>query len=167
MFVYELNGCGFKSRCSHLKSSCSETFRNEKCGIFWAKKLMERWYLLITEKFLFFTFRWWEIWSFLGQEVDGKDYIYWLQKSSCFKLCDDDKYGLFLSQEVDGKDYFYCLQKTFPWWEIWSFFNQKMDGKMIFTGYREVIILNFSVMGNAIFFLAKKLMERWYLLGLF
>ena len=41
-----------------------------------------------------------------------------------------------------------------------------MDGKIIFTGYGEVIILNFSVMGNAIFFLSKKLMERWYLLGL-
>ena len=31
----------------------------------WAKKLMERWYLLITEKVLFWTFRWWEKRSFL------------------------------------------------------------------------------------------------------
>ena len=111
-----------------------------KNGIFWAKKLMERWYLPVTEKFLFWTFRWWEIWSFLSQEVDGKDDIYWLRKSSCFELFGGGKYGLFLSQEVDGK--------------------------MIFTGY-PVLVLNFSVMGNTIFFSAKKLMERWYLLGLF
>ena len=76
----------------------------------WAKKLIERWYLLISEKVLFWTFRWWEIRSFLSQEVDGK---------------------------------------------------------MIFTGYWEVLVLNFSVMGNTVFFSAKKLMERWYLLGLF
>ena len=102
----------------------------------------------------------------MGQGVDGKVYIYWLLKSSCFKLPDDEKYGLFLSQEVDGKDYFYWLPKLFWWWEILPFFSRKMDGKIIFTGYGEVIILNFSVMGNAIFFLSKKLMERWYLLGL-
>ena len=44
---------------------------------FWAKKLMERWYLLITEKFLFWTFRWWEIWSFFSQKVDGKMIFTW------------------------------------------------------------------------------------------
>ena len=76
----------------------------------WAKKLIERWYLLISEKVLFWTFRCWEIRSFLSQEVDGK---------------------------------------------------------MIFTGYWEVLVLNFSVMGNMVFFSAKKLMERWYLHGLF
>ena len=67
-----------------------------------------------------------------------KDDIYWLLKSSCFELFDDGKYGLFLSQEVDGK--------------------------MIFTGYWKVLVLNFSVMGNTVFFWVKKLMERWYLL---
>ena len=76
----------------------------------WAKKLTEIWYLLITGKFLFWTFQWWEIRFFLSQEVDGK---------------------------------------------------------MIFTGCWEVLVLNFSVMGNTAFFSAKKLMERWYLLGLF
>ena len=64
----------------------------------WAKKLIERWYLLIIEKILFWTFPWWEI-------------------------------GLFLSQEVNGK--------------------------MVFTGYWEVLVLNFSVMGNTVFFSAK------------
>ena len=65
---------------------------------FWAKKSMERWYLLITEKVLFWTFRWWEIRSFLSQEFDGK---------------------------------------------------------MIFTGYWEVLLLNFSVIGNSLFFSQK------------
>ena len=68
---------------------------------FWAKKVMERWYLLITEKFLFWTFRWWEIRCFLSQEVDGK---------------------------------------------------------MIFTGYLEILVLNFSVMENTVFFQPK----RWW-----
>ena len=76
----------------------------------WAKKLIERLYLLITEKVLFWALRWWEIQSFLSQEVDGK---------------------------------------------------------MIFTGYWQVLVLNFSVMGNTVFFWIKKLMKRWYLHGLF
>ena len=76
---------------------------------FWAKKVMERWYLLITEKFLFWTFR---------------------------------------------------------WWEIRSFFSQGVDRKMIFTGYWEVLVSNFSVMRNTGFFSVKKFMERWCLLGL-
>ena len=76
----------------------------------WAKRLIERWYLLITEKVLFWTFRWWKIRSFLSQEAGGK---------------------------------------------------------MIFTGYGEVLVLNFPVMGNTVFFTAKQLMEGWYLRDLF
>ena len=38
---------------------------------------------------------------------------------------------------------------------------------MIFTGFLEVLVLNFWVMGNTVFFQPKKLMERLYLLGLF
>ena len=64
----------------------------------WAKKLIERWYLLITEKVLFWIFG-------------------------------DGKYGIFLSQEVDGK--------------------------IIFTGYWEVLALKFLVMGNTVFFQPK------------
>ena len=76
----------------------------------WAKKLTEIWYLLVTGKILFWTFRWWEIRSFLSQEVAGK---------------------------------------------------------VIFTSYWEVLVLNFSMMGKTVFFSAKKLTERWYLRGLF
>ena len=81
-----------------LKSFCFEFFRDKKYGIFWAKKLMEIWYLLITEKFLF--------------------WIFWR-------------------------------------WKIWSFLRQKVNGKMKFTGYSKVLVLNFSVMGNTVFFQPK------------
>ena len=56
---------------------------------------------------------------------------------------------------------------TFRWWKIRSFLSHKVGEKMIFTDYGEVLVLNFSVMGNKVFFTAKKLMERWYLHGLF
>ena len=36
-----------------LKRSCFKIVGDEKYGLFWAKKLMKRWYLLITEKSLF------------------------------------------------------------------------------------------------------------------
>ena len=82
-------------------------FLEGKNVVFWVKKLMEIWYLLITEKFLFWSFREWEIRPFL---------------------------------------------------------SQKVDGKMLFTDYWKVLVLNFLVIGNTVFFWAKKLMERWYLL---
>ena len=67
----------------------------------WAKKLIERWYLLITEKVLFWMFRWWKIRSFFESTSWWKDDIYWLRRSSCFELFGDGKYGLFYSQKVD------------------------------------------------------------------
>ena len=91
---------------------------------FWAKKLMERWYLLITEKFLFWTFRWWEIRSFFESRNWWKDDIYWLLRSSCFELFGNGKYGLFFSQSW-WKDDIYLVFLRFPWysrtWEIWFF----------------------------------------------
>ena len=36
--------------------------------VFWAKTFMGRWYLLITEKVLFWNFGWWEISSFFLQK---------------------------------------------------------------------------------------------------
>ena len=38
---------------------------------------------------------------------------------------------------------------------------------IMFIDYWKVLVLNVSVMGNTVFFTAKKLVERWYLLGLF
>ena len=43
---------------------------------FWVKKLMARWYLLVNEKFFFWTFQWWEIQSFYQPKSWWKDDIY-------------------------------------------------------------------------------------------
>ena len=53
---------------------------------------------------------------------------------------------------------------SFREWKIQSFLSQKVDGKMIFTDYWKALVLNFSVMGNTVFFWVKKFMERWNLL---
>ena len=45
-----------------------------------------------------------------------------------------------------------------------TFLSQRVDGNVIFTDYWKVLVLIFSGMGNTVFFSAKKLMERWYLL---
>ena len=75
----------------------------------WAKKLTEIWYLLITGKFLFWTFRWWEIRSFFESRSWWKDDIYWLLRSSCFELFGDGKYGLFFSQKLMERSYLHGL----------------------------------------------------------
>ena len=56
-------------------------------------------------------------------------HVYYLLKSSCFEIFGVGKYGLF--------------------------FSQKVDGKMISTDYGKVLVLNFSVMGNMVFFQPK------------
>ena len=91
----------------------------------WAKKLTEIWYLLITGKFLFWTFRWWEIRSFFESRSWWKDDIYWLLRSSCFELFGDGKYGLFFSQKVDGKMIFT--------WSFWAFHDIPGLGKYGFS----------------------------------
>ena len=55
-----------------LKGFCFELFGDEKYGLFWAEKLMERCYLLITEEVLVLNFS--EIGNkvFLSQKVDGE-----------------------------------------------------------------------------------------------
>ena len=75
---------------------------------FWVKKLIERWYLLVTEKFLFWTFRWWEIRSFFQPESWWKD----------------DIYLVFLS--------FPWYSRT---WEIWFFVPRQSQIILIFTYY--------------------------------
>ena len=91
---------------------------------FCANKSMEKCYLLISEKFLFWSFRKWEIRPFLSQKSDGK---------------------------IIFTGYWKFLFWTFRWWEIRPFLSQDVDGKMIFSGYWEVLVSNFSVMGNTVF----------------
>ena len=88
---------------------------------FWVKKLMERWYLLVTEKFLFWTFRWWEMRSFLQPKSWWKDYIYLV----------------FLS--------FPRYSRT---WEIW-FFVQSMELQQAYCRWRcfeEIPVILFKTM---------------------
>ena len=60
-----------------LESPCFELSGDGKYGLFWTKMLTERWHLLITEKFLFWNFWRWEIWSCFSQKVDGKMMFTW------------------------------------------------------------------------------------------
>ena len=55
-----------------LKSSCFELSGDGNTVFFWAKKLMERWYLQITGKVLFWTFRGGKYGLFVSRKVDGK-----------------------------------------------------------------------------------------------
>ena len=98
----------------------------------WAKKFTEIWYLLITGKFLFWTFRWLEIRSFFGSRSWRKDDIYWLQRSFCFELFGDEKHGLFFTKKVDGNMIFT--------WSFLAFYDIPGPGKYVFT--RSAIIWN-------------------------
>ena len=75
----------------------------------WAKKLTEIWCLLITGKFLFWTFRWLEIRSFFESRSWWKDDIYWLLRSSCFEHLTDGKYGLFSAKKLMERWYLHGL----------------------------------------------------------
>ena len=90
-----------------------------------AKKLTEIWYLLITGKLLFWTFRWWEIRPFFESRSWWKDDMYWLMWSSCFERLGDGKYGLFFSQKVDEKMIFT--------WSFWAFHDIVGLGKYGFS----------------------------------
>ena len=99
---------------------------------------MERWYLLITEKSLFWTFRRWEIQSFFEPKSWWKDYIYWLLESSCFELFRGGKCGLFLKPKCRWKDDIYWLLKS-SCFELYGdgkygiLLSQKVEGKMRFA----------------------------------
>ena len=98
-------------------------------------------------------------------------HVYWLLKSSCFELSRDGKYGLFWAKKLMERLYLLITGKFLFWtflkWEIRYFLSLKNSGKMNFTGYWKVLVLNFLEMGNAVFFWSEKLIQGWYLLGLF
>ena len=62
----------------------------------------------------------------------------------------------FLRQKVSGKitftGYWNLLVLNFSQMKNTVFFSKKVDGKMIFTSYWKVLVLNFSVMENTAFF---------------
>ena len=99
-------------------------------------KKKKRWYflqhgisfLLITEKLLFWIFWRWKIWYFWAKKLILMEIWYLL---------------------VTEKFLFWTIRE----WEIRSFLSQEVDGKMIFRGYWEVVVFNFSLMENTVFFL--------------
>ena len=107
-----------------LKCFCFELFGDGKCGPFWGKKLMERLYLLVTEKFLFWAFPWWKMWSFLRQKVNGKMIFtdYWKVLVLSFSLIGNT---VFFSQKVDVKVIFT--------WSFWAFHDIPGPGKYGFS----------------------------------
>ena len=124
-----------------LKSPCLEVSGDGKYGLFLSQKVNRKMIFADYWKILVLNFS--EIGNtvFFEPKSWWEDDIYWLPKSSCFELFAEEEYGLLLSQKVDEK--------------------------IIFTDYWKVLILNFSEMWNTVFFWAKMLMERWYLLYLF
>ena len=99
----------------------------ENTVFFPAKKLMEKWHLLNTEKFWTFVLNFSEMryMVFFEPKSWWKDDIYWLLESSCFELFRDGKYGPFLSEKVDGKMIFT--------WSFWAFHDIPGLGKYGFA----------------------------------
>ena len=154
-----------------LESACLKLFGGGKYDLFWTKKLMEWWDLLIKETFLFWIFRRWEIRSFLEPKSWCKDDIYRLLKISCFELFGDWKYGLFLSQKSWWKDDIYLVFLSFPWysrtWEIWFFLQwQKQLLRGILQKYqfdKKKPFLKCSFSGRKVVKLLKKYIWRsWF-----
>ena len=147
-------------------------FLGWKIRYFWTDgKLMEIWYLLITEKFLFWSFREWEIQPFLSQKSCWKDDIYWLLKSSCFNFFGNGKHGLFWVKKLMESWYSLTTEKFLFWCfrELGNrvFFETKSWWKDDI--YRLLRNSCFELFGDGKYslFSAKKLMKRWYILGLF
>ena len=109
------------------------------------------------------TKRWGDI--FFSMEF----HVYWYLKRLCFEFLGDEKYGIFKSKSWWKYDIYWLLKSScfglFGNGKYGLFLSQKVDRKMIFTDYWNVLALNFSVMGNKVFFWVKKLMEVWYLLA--
>ena len=91
---------------------------------------MERWYLLVTGNFLFWTFRWWEKRSFFQPKSWWKDDIYlvflsfpWYSKTweiRFFVQCYSAQVDHLLSMFIYTADYFSNLLLS-----IWTFFQTK------------------------------------------
>ena len=123
-----------------LKSSCFLLSVNEKYGLFWVKKLMEkiiftdyrklfgrgkyclfsaekwmeRWYLLVTEKLLFWTFPWWEMRSFFYPKSWWKDDIYLVFWSFPWNFKTTWEIQLFVLRQLTLMALIrYCLWKVF------------------------------------------------------
>ena len=118
-------------------------FGGWKIWYFWVKKLMKILYLLITEKFLFWSFRKWEIRSFLDPKSWLKDDIYWLLKNLFLNFSVIENTVLFWVKKLMKRWYLLVTEKflfwVFQWWKMRSFFQPKSwwkdDTYMVFLSF--------------------------------
>ena len=122
---------------------------------FSAKKLMERWYLLIIEKFLFWSFWEWEVRSFFSQRVDGYMIFtdYWKFLVLNFSVMENTVF--FSVKKLMERWYLLVTEKflfwTFRWWEIRSFFSaKKLMERLYLRGIFELSMI-FQDLGNMVF----------------
>ena len=102
---------------------------------FLVKKFMERWYLLVTEKFLFWPFRWWEIRSFFQAKIWRKDYIYAVFLSF---LWYSGTWEIWFFAQWNPDTCIYCIQHSCiqclstiaACWDFWPFYKDKCTGKI-------------------------------------
>ena len=124
-----------------LKISCFEFFGDGKYGLLFGQKVDGNMVFTDYWKVLVLSFTKIKNTIVFFEPNSWWDYDNcWLLKIFCFELFRDGKHGRFLSQKVHGK--------------------------MIFTGYWKVFVLNFSMTGNTVFLSEKKFMERCYLIYL-
>ena len=108
----------------------------------------------------------WDI--FLNTEY----HVCWLLKNSPFGFFRDGKYDLFLSQKVDVNMVFNGGKYGIYWLLNFSgirnnlLLSQKVVGKWYILITEKFLFWNFW-WWEIVFFSAKMLMDRWYLLGLF
>ena len=100
-----------------------------------AKKLTEIWCLLITGKFLFWTFRWLKIRSF-----------FWVRKLM-------ERWYLLVTERF--------LFWTFQWWEIRYFFSQKVDKRWYLRGLFELSMI-LQDLGNMVFRAVVNVVQYWW-----
>ena len=85
--------------------------------------------------------------------------VYWLLKKNCFEFFGNKKYVLFWAKKWWKFDTYWLLKgfcfELFGNGKYVLFWGQKVGGKMIFTDYWKVLVLNFSGMRNTVFFEAK------------
>ena len=112
-----------------LKSSCFGRFGNGKYALFLRQK--------VNEKMIFTDY-----WNVLVLNFSGKENtVFFWGKKLIERLC------LPITEKL--------LFWAFPWLKMRSFFQQKVNRKMIFTDYWNVLVLNFSGKENRVYFEAK------------
>ena len=118
------------------------------------------WHLLITDKFLFWTFREWEIRSFFRDKNIMKRWYLLITEIFLFWTFQRRKMrSFFWSKKLMERWYLPINEKflfwAFPWWKMWPFFEKKSYWKDDIYWYWKVLVLSFSVMGIRSFFQPK------------